>query len=951
MNEGKRYVSTALGSANVSVCRVTTVTPKILTKQYQLVDGELQKQGGGVLVRGYAEIMSVSGLSGFADLLGTLQGDQALIYGLPDKSPVHLTTKDIWKRTGGTAHTIPRTKDTFSFRNQPGIMMLDYDPEDGGTALSKDEIVSILRSVFPMLVDASFLWWPSASSHIVNEDTTEDLTGLRGQRLYLVVADASDIPRAGAAFAAALWLHGHGYIKISRSGSVLLRTLVDASVWQASRLDFAAGSTCQPPLVQKRGEPVLILGKYEVIDSRVAFPDLSPAEKQKVEAIQRDARSSKSEEAASIRAAWSDARAVAICETLRDDDKLTTVRSAFLRAVEENILTGDFPLHVIEDDQERQVMVQEVLADPERHDGLLTLDPLEPEYDGRRVVGKLFLKEGKPTLFSFAHGGTSYLLLKQRAVIEIVPGMMTEAVEATLAVLQEEPNVFDFGDAIVLIEDGKSYPLNDAALEHHLGGVIQYWHLHYLRSGPVKRLNNPPKDLAKQLLALKARRRLKPLHALITAPTLRPDGTVLQKPGYDGETRLYLALDSISETPIVESPTDERVKDAVEQLFYPFNKFPFVDVDAKGVFLAALLTAVLRGTLGTAPAFGFDAPAQGSGKTLLADCIGRLTSGHPPAVYPPVSGRDDEENRKRIFAALLAGQPAIVLDNLVGTLDSPAIAAALTAPNIQDRVLGRSETLSVPNKALLLMTGNNLALAGDLARRVLVCRIDPKSERPFAREFDLDPSKYVQENRQMLVACALTIIRGYLARPRVRAPGRMASFEKWDDLVRQTVCWIGREIFPHQFGDPMHAVIRAQNEDPEHENLTELLKVWVDLYGDEWISSNELLQKLQPYRYDNFGNSNTFSLAEKLRAINDKALHSATSLGRTLKYRCDRIAGGLRLECSNNPHTKAKRWRVVATDGSRQRPKHGNEAMKGDLQPEFLARFNSRLFNHPVKRR
>ena len=38
----------------------------------------------------------------------------------------------------------------------------------------------------------------------------------------------------------------------------------------------------------------------------------------------------------------------------------------------------------------------------------------------------------------------------------------------------------------------------------------------------------------------------------------------------------------------------------------------------------------------------------------------------------------------------------------------------------------------------------------------------------------------------------------------------MASFELWDDLVRrQLVAWVGREIRPVEFADPMNAVIGA----------------------------------------------------------------------------------------------------------------------------------------------
>lgn len=64
--------------------------------------------------------------------------------------------------------------------------------------------------------------------------------------------------------------------------------------------------------------------------------------------------------------------------------------------------------------------------------------------------------------------------------------------------------------------------------------------------------------------------------------------------------------------------------------------------------------------LPTAPAFAFDAPVQGSGKTLLAKCVGALMEGRVPDVWPHTAGRDDEETRKRLFTMLRSGARALV---------------------------------------------------------------------------------------------------------------------------------------------------------------------------------------------------------------------------------------------------------------------------------------------------
>ncbi len=411
------------------------------------------------------------------------------------------------------------------------------------------------------------------------------------------------------------------------------------------------------------------------------------------------------------------------------------------------------------------------------------------------------------------------------------------------------------------------------------------------------------------------RRDLKKLNAVVTAPTLRPDGTVFDKQGYGEDTGFFFETEE-EVVPVSSEPDQTAVLAAIDALFYPFREFPLVGPLDRGVLLAALLTAAVRSALPTAPAFGFDAPVQGSGKSLLASCIGAIATGKTPTVWPHTAGRDDEEVRKRLFAALRQGTRALVWDNVVGTFDSAAMAAALTSGNFTDRVLGKSESISIPNKAIILMTGNNLTLAGDMARRVLKCRIDPNTDRPFAREFDLEPLPYTLAHRQEMIAAALTIVRGWLTSGSKRAPGRMASFERWDDFVRQAVTWVGREIRRGEFEDPMISVVASQAADPEQDVLGEMLRAWRDVFGDVFVSSAEVVEKIKASDNRHIASNSdealpAKALSECVGEFNERAKRSSRSLGKVLKYRVGRIVGGYRLEKSEDAHTKSSLWRVV----------------------------------------
>lgn len=70
------------------------------------------------------------------------------------------------------------------------------------------------------------------------------------------------------------------------------------------------------------------------------------------------------------------------------------------------------------------------------------------------------------------------------------------------------------------------------------------------------------------------------------------------------------------------------------------------------------------------------------------------------------------------------------IDNVVGTIDSPTLAAAITTGEWTDRLLGKSEMVSVPVEGLWLIAGNNVSFTHELMRRLVPIRLDPAVERP-----------------------------------------------------------------------------------------------------------------------------------------------------------------------------------------------------------------------------
>lgn len=917
-----------ISEPRASMTVITATNPKIVTKSFALLNNpwpsptQFTKSTNADVYEGTVEVKAIASLAEFVELLMSLRTDQCLTYGVPPRSGLKLVTAKRWTELGQPDDHVARTKAAFSWSSGAGVMMLDYDaPKDGSSPLTQDELVAAVRDACPGLAGVAMVWWPSTSSCIVNASTGEEYSGVKGQRLYLIVHQACDIERAGKALLTYLAAKGHVRFEVSKSGALLERGMFDASVWQSNRIDFAAGANCTPPLEQRRGAPMIVAGEIECADTRTLIPEPSAAVRALADGNRKAARATVAPEAAAVQAEWIEVRAAELLARA-PGATIETARDAARRVIECRVLPGDWELTL---EGGERVNVLAVLDEPARYHGKLTLDPVEPEYDGKRAVGKLYLFNARPCLYSFAHGGASYKLERQPARIERVRGREYDAAEALLDRMRQSPEVYDYGPELVTVERGRAHRLDEHTLRHWIGGAVQFFFIKQKRDELIEVLDDPPYTICRTVLSLGATRGLRPLVAIQSAPTLRQDGTVLATPGYDAATGFLLVEDGddvFVEPP--ERPTHEEARAALARLWKPFEKFPFVGPLDRAAHLAALLTAVARPSLPTCPAFAYDAPAQGSGKTLLAQCVSIIATGEQPDAWAFTSRTDDDELRKRITAALLDGRRAVLLDNLVGTFDSASLAAALTSANWSDRILQKSKTATLPNKAMFLLSGNNLTLTHDMPRRTLTCRIDPRVPAPYAREFDLDPKRYCMANRQTMVAAALTLVRFYLASGAARpGGGRMASFEQWDDWIRQTIIYIDREIAPGQFGDVIELVAVSQSNDPEQEVHGQLLVALYDIFGDRKFDAGEVAAAVdrgeQPL---SIVEPSERALAEVMREFRrDRQVLTSRSIAKVLGNRKDRIVRGLRLIGVHDAYANMMRWCVEKLgSGNGQRP-------------------------------
>lgn len=892
----------------LSLCLITSDKPKVVTKQFSLVNNELRRETSASVYDGQCELITLANMTEFAGFLKSLGTNQCLTFGVPPVQKARLVTEGKWCELGKPKDAVPRTQSVYTWPKGGGVLVLDYDaPKDGSDALTQDKLFDAMTKAIPTFMDHPFVWWPSASSCIYQGDKQH--RGLMGQRIYLHVANAQDIPRAGQALTERLWALGYGHFEVSKSGSLLERGLFDTSVWQTNRIDFAAGAMCGEGLDQRRGEPYVNKGDTEPMNTALIIPGTTSDEQAQADRRKNEQRQQVKWLASEARESWVEARASDLQQNCRLESE--QARQVAKRAVENQTLSKYWEIKVRHGEQTAKVTVGEILANPEQYHEAICRDPIEPDYDGGRWVGILYVMSQRPVLHSMAHGGATYALIQSTTPIEVVFGQMRDAIDELLEVMQNSLIMFDLGDELVHVgPDGAMQVLNEHGLSYHLPELIQF----YRRKDTKLILLDPPSQVCKQVLSIGASRKLRRLVARITTPTLRRDGSVLREAGYDAQEELLLAAQS-ELVPVPEHPTLEQAREALATLWAPFRDFPFVGAIDRGVHLAALLTAAVRATLPATPIFGYDAPAQGSGKTLLAQCVAVLAAGEDHTLLPPIN--NDQEMSKTLFSLLREGKRACVIDNLVGTFDSTALASMVTSSVFTSRILGVSNTSTVPNRLLVMITGTNLTLAGEMPRRVLKCRVDPQTARPFDRVFDCNPLEVCKVSRQQLIAAALTLIRARLSHhPKALGAGAMSSFEPWDAWVRQTVLFANslcaqgvKDPEDLMFGDVLESVSQNMAYDPETELLGELLELWHKELSDQWMPTGAILNAAEKPTSSVSGEAD--SLQDCLLALmpGRQSLNSR-SLGKVLGYRVDRIVGNKRLVCWHDTAKNSKLWRV-----------------------------------------
>lgn len=447
---------------------------------------------------------------------------------------------------------------------------------------------------------------------------------------------------------------------------------------------------------------------------------------------------------------------------------------------------------------------------------------------------------------------------------------------------------------------------------------------------------SPPADVATSIVA-SGHWEMPALAGVVELPVLRPNGTFQTEHGYDGSTRLFHWHRGTPYPTVSEAPTADELAAAVALIDETLCDFPWDSTADRANAWALLLTPLVRAIVGQVPMALVDAPEPGTGKGLLVKVAAIITIGRAAALMAWPTG--DEELEKKVTAALMAGSTMLIFDNVEGMIKSPTLAAVLTADSWQGRVLGRSEMVTVPNRATWAATGNNIDVGGDLARRCYRIRLDARQASPWLRTGfkHADLGGWVSENRGALLHALCTIVRSWWVAGKPMATGLppMGDYSRWVATVGGILDHAGVKDFLGNLAD-FHA-----SADREAGAWEAFLSAWHDHIGEESVSVGDLVGKMRDLYT---GERILEALPDELAGEWGKGSFSQR-LGQALRKRTGRHFGAAGLHLVEMPRDRrrvviysvTKRMAGPEARGFIEAPREGEPVSRDDAKSAGLA--------------
>ncbi len=426
-----------------------------------------------------------------------------------------------------------------------------------------------------------------------------------------------------------------------------------------------------------------------------------------------------------------------------------------------------------------------------------------------------------------------------------IPTVASEAWSALadLSDASDAPVLYQRGSTLCRVEWGQDGAVLAMVEKKRMRGILAraavFQQTYEGKNGSFSKIVAPPEPIVDDML-VNVPANLPPLNRVVRAPCFAPDGSLLMQAGYHRGARAYYdPIPGVKFPHVSLDPSREEMERA-RSLFLDdlLIDFPFVEASDRAHAVALLILPFVREMItGPTPLHLIEAPQAGSGKGLLNDVLLTVSTGTIPEPMPAPT--EDDEWRKRITATLMEGPNTIFIDNINATIDSGSLAAALTALQWTDRVLGVSTMTRTPVRCTWVATANNPMLSTEIARRCIRIRIDPKIDKPWERSGFKHPNLrlWMREHLGELIWASVTLVRYGLKHG--KAGRSLGSFESWATIVGTVLNGVGIEGFLENL-DALY-----ERADVQTAAWRALVEAWWEKHQDAQVQASELFPLLE----------------------------------------------------------------------------------------------------------